>query len=102
LQESSLTKFKSIIVLHIIATYTVGYCSINSSEIVIYRYSKDDGLSSKHVCKFFWNIKTAFQFKQNRQPLITSKLSRSKALFLNMYLDLVLRSLSTFLLASLS
>ena len=50
----------------------------------------------------FGTLRQHFNLKDNRQPLITSKLSRSKALFLNMYFDLVLRSLSTFLLASLS
>ena len=55
---------------------------MNSSEIVIYRYSKDEGLSSKHVCKFFWNIKTAFQFKQNRQPLTLPNYHEVKLCFL--------------------
>ena len=55
--------------------------------------------TSKHVCKFFWNIKTVFrsnrieQNVESRQSLITSKLSRRKAWFLNMYLDIVFRSL---------
>ena len=56
----------------------------------------------KHVCKFFWNIKTVFrsnrteQNVKSRQSLITSKLSRRKAWFLNMFLDILFRSLSTF------
>ena len=58
--------------------------------------------TSKHVCKLFWNIKTVFrsniteQNVKSRQSLITSKLSRRKAWFLNMFLDIVFPSLSTF------
>ena len=52
------------------------------NQVVIYRYSKDDGLSSKHVCKFFWNIKTAFQFKQKRQPLTLPNYHEVKLCFL--------------------
>ena len=33
----------------------MGYCSINSSQIVFYRYTKDDGGLSNDVSKF-WNI----------------------------------------------
>ena len=48
--------------------------------------------TSKHVGKFFWNIKTVFQSNtcrteqnvKSRQSLIISKLSRRKAWFLNM------------------
>ena len=58
--------------------------------------------TSKHVCKFFSNIKTVFrssrteQNVKSRQSPITSKLSRIKVWFLNMFLDIVFRSLSTF------
>ena len=56
----------------IITIYIVGYCSVNSSQNVIYRCTEDDGGPSKGM---FANS-FSFQLKQ------------SNARFLNMYLDM--------------
>jgi len=53
-----------------IATYTVGQCSINSSQIVISPYTEDDGGPSTHVCHFFSTVKTVFQSIKTRGVLL--------------------------------
>ena len=53
-----------------ITTYTVGYCSINSSQPVISPYTEDDGGPSTNVFNFFSNIKIVFQSVKTRGVLL--------------------------------